>query len=167
MTDWRDTVLAMDLGPYCYSATVTVTASPEAVYDLVADVSRMGEWSPVCTGCQWQDEARTRFVGTNELGGRTWQTVCRVEVATRGREFTFINTGMDGSADLVKWSYTIALADGGCALTESWELLPGYPEYRLKGQPDLDLTSALGQGLDNARAGITQTLANLKAAAES
>ena len=157
----------MDLSQYRYGATVTVAASPEAVYDLVADVSRMGEWSPVCTGCEWQDDARTRFVGTNTLGGRTWQTVCRVEVATRGREFTFVNTGMDGSADLVKWSYTFAPADGGCALSESWEVLPAYPEFRLKYQPDLDITSALGEGLDNARAGITQTLAKLKAAAES
>ena len=157
----------MDLSRYCYSATVTVAASPEAVYDLVADVSRMGEWSPVCTGCEWQDDARTRFVGSNAVGGRTWQTICRVEVAARGREFTFVNTGMDGSADLVKWSNRVAPADGGCELTEAWEVLPAYPASRLERQPDLDLTSALGQSLENARAGITQTLAALKTAAES
>src|SRR5262249_45901598 len=98
----------MDLSPYRYSATVTVTASPEAVYDLVADVTRMGEWSPVCTGGEWQDDARTRFVGSNAAGERSWRTVCRVEVAARGREFTFVNTGMDGANDLVKWSYTFA-----------------------------------------------------------
>ena len=28
--------------------SILVTATPEAVYDLVSDVTRTGEWSPVC-----------------------------------------------------------------------------------------------------------------------
>jgi hypothetical protein len=32
-----------------------VARSPEDLYDMVSDVTRMGEWSPVCTACWWDD----------------------------------------------------------------------------------------------------------------
>ena len=31
-----------------YSESVVVARSPEDLYDMVSDVTRMGEWSPVC-----------------------------------------------------------------------------------------------------------------------
>ena len=43
--------------------TVLVAASPDAVYDLVSDITRTGEWSPVCTSCWWDDEAEAAHVG--------------------------------------------------------------------------------------------------------
>jgi len=33
------------------SQTVHVNASPEDLYEMVSDVTRMGEWSPVCREC--------------------------------------------------------------------------------------------------------------------
>ena len=38
-----------------YSESIVVARSPEALYDMVSDVTRMGEWSPVCTACWWDD----------------------------------------------------------------------------------------------------------------
>ncbi|HAY67306.1 MAG TPA: hypothetical protein DCY82_03325, partial [Acidimicrobiaceae bacterium] len=32
-----------------HEASIEIAASPEAVYDLVSDVTRMGEWSPEST----------------------------------------------------------------------------------------------------------------------
>jgi hypothetical protein len=29
--------------------------APESLYDMVCDVTRMGEWSPVCLACWWDD----------------------------------------------------------------------------------------------------------------
>ena len=62
-----------------YSESVVVARSPEDLYDMVSDVTRMGEWSPVCKACWWEDggEARTGawFTGRNELPERTWETV--------------------------------------------------------------------------------------------
>ena len=40
----------VDLTKYQHTETVTIAAAPEAVYDLVADVTRMVEWSPVSRG---------------------------------------------------------------------------------------------------------------------
>ncbi len=31
--------------------------APERVYALLADVTRMGEWSPECVRCQWMKVA--------------------------------------------------------------------------------------------------------------
>jgi hypothetical protein len=38
-----------------YSESIMVARSPEDLYDMVSDVTRMGEWSPVCTACWWDD----------------------------------------------------------------------------------------------------------------
>lgn len=34
-----------------------VAASPERIYELVADMPRMGEWSPECQRVEWTDGA--------------------------------------------------------------------------------------------------------------
>ena len=76
-------------------AQVQVDASPEAVYDLVADVTRMGEWSPECVGCDWIDDANgpvpgARFRGRNRHRLARWSTKSRVVTANRPGEFTFV-----------------------------------------------------------------------------
>ena len=73
----------MDITPYQHTETVTIAASPEEVYDLVSDVTRMGEWSPVATAGEWLDDDRTWFLGTNTIPERTWQTKCKVISADR------------------------------------------------------------------------------------
>ena len=58
-----------------HSGSVHVARSPEAVYDLVSDVTRTGEWSPICRECRWESEARgvgAVFVGLLESFGSFW-----------------------------------------------------------------------------------------------
>lgn len=73
-----------------YSESITVARSPEDLYDMVSDVTRMGEWSPVCTACWWDDglgpQPGAWFTGRNELPERTWETRAQVVAADRGRE---------------------------------------------------------------------------------
>ncbi|SDF31755.1 Polyketide cyclase / dehydrase and lipid transport [Blastococcus fimeti] len=106
-----------------HSSSVVVRATPEAVYDLVSDVTRTGEWSPVCRACWWDDDGGPRvgawFTGRNEVPGRTWETRSQVVAADRGREFAW-EVG-DG---FVRWAFSMGPADGGTRLTESWEFLP-------------------------------------------
>ena len=54
------------------SGSVVIAADAETLYDMVADVTRMGEWSPICKECWWEDAAGgprvgAWFVGRNEL----------------------------------------------------------------------------------------------------
>jgi uncharacterized protein YndB with AHSA1/START domain len=157
----------MDLEPYQHEATITIAASPEDVYDLVADITRMGEWSPVCTAGEWLDDARTSFRGTNAMGDFTWQTTCRIDVAERGKEFTFVNRGQNGNEELVRWSYTFAPVPGGTELTESWKVLPEYEPSMARLLPDMNLEDYLDGVKPTTQAGMAETLANVKAAAES
>src|SRR6202142_2653486 len=80
-----------------HSGSVVVARSPEDLYEMVADVTRMGEWSPVCKACWWDEGAGPAvgawFTGRNELPERTWETRSEVVVADRGREFAFIVNG--------------------------------------------------------------------------
>ena len=73
-----------------YEESVTVKASAQDLYDIVSDITRTGEWSPVCTSCWWDDEANAGtvgawFTGRNVLPNRTWETRSQVVAAEHGR----------------------------------------------------------------------------------
>ena len=52
-----------EANPRSHRDPVTVHVSAEALYALVSDISRTGEWSPVCTSCWWDDDADAGQVG--------------------------------------------------------------------------------------------------------
>ena len=57
------------------SKSVVIEAPAERIYALVADLPRMGEWSPECRQVQWLEGSSgpaedARFVGHNQGGPR-------------------------------------------------------------------------------------------------
>ncbi|HEY7045886.1 MAG TPA: SRPBCC family protein [Jatrophihabitantaceae bacterium] len=148
------------------SESIDIDAAPETVYDLVTDISRTGEWSPICRGCWWPDGQGLRegawFVGRNEAGGHVWETESQVAVADRGREFAWLVGGR-----YVRWSYRFDdLATGGTRLTESWEFLPeGRAMFREKYGPDAQARFELRRS--QAIGSIPATLAAIKGIAET
>src|SRR5262245_50490823 len=57
------------------SRSTVIEAPADRVYDLVADLTRMGEWSNECARVEWTDGAAgpaegARFVGHNQTGPR-------------------------------------------------------------------------------------------------
>lgn len=151
-----------------HSESVFVARRPDELYDLVSDVTRMGEWSPICRACWWDDSdgappgprAGAWFTGRNETPERVWETRSQVAVAERGREFAFLV-----GAAWVRWGYTFTEQDGGTLLTESWDFLPAG----LVGFADRYGADAEAQIADRtaaARSGIPATLAAIKRAAE-
>ena len=149
-----------------HQESVTVAASAERLYDLVSDITRTGEWSPVCTSCQWDDEAEAGqvgawFTGYNELPHRSWHTRSEVVVAERGREFAWVVGG-----SFVRWGFSLAPAGWRTTLTESWVFLPaGIAMFEDKFGDDaqLQITDRTQQALE----GIPITLAAIKRIAES
>jgi hypothetical protein len=148
-----------------YSESIVVARSPEVLYDLVSDVTRMGEWSPVCQACWWDDgdgpRAGAWFTGRNELPERTWETRSQVVAADRGREFAFeVNSGW------VRWGYTFTAVDSGTQVTESWEFLPagiaGFHDRYGNGAE-----AQIANRTEAAHQGIPATLAAIKKAAEA
>jgi hypothetical protein len=160
----------MDLSRYRHNETITIDRPAEEIYDLVADVTKMGRWSPVCTGGEYDSDNPTWFVGHNAIGEFTWSTRCEVVAAERGREFAFVNHGVDGQSTLVRWGFELAPAGGSTRVTQTWEVLPEYEDFVRSSKVDAtddDVTGAINgmQGL--ALTGMPETLAKLKAEAES
>lgn len=148
-----------------YSESIVIARSPEDLYDLVSDVTRMGEWSPICAACWWDDGAAPRagawFTGRNEVPGRTWETRSQVEVAEPGREFAWAVGGA-----WVRWGYTFTPVDGGTQVTESWEFLPAGIA-RFEERYGADAQAQIANRTEAAHAGIPVTLAAIKRTAES
>ena len=147
------------------SDSIMVARSSDELYDLVADVTRMGEWSPVCKACWWDDGATARvgagFTGRNELPERTWETHSEVVVADRGREFAFV-VQVTGT----RWGYTFTPAEGGTQITESWEFPPRAFAFFQERFGD-DAPAQIATRQEAARTGMATTLAAIKEAAEA
>ena len=146
------------------TASVVVDAPPDHVWDMVADVTRMGEWSPECTSCRWLGKRHEPVVGAR-LGGfhkRGWArglTTNEVEQAERGRSFVFRvrETG-------VRWGYHLDGDAGTTTLTETRALSSARTWLiRLFGP----FTGGVDRHADELRAGMAETLRRIKAAAEA
>src|SRR5215213_3773227 len=104
----------------------TVAARPDDVYALVADVTRMPEFSPEVLDCRWLDGATgpavgARFEAVNSAGsGRTWKNRPVVTVAEPGREFAFTRT--EPFAGSIAWRYRFEAVDEGTRVVESYEV---------------------------------------------
>jgi len=109
------------------SVTVHMAASPEKVWDLVSDVTKIGRYSPETFEAEWLDGATGPAVGAKFRGhvkrngkGPVYWTTCTVTACTPGREFAF---GV-GSAEkpLNVWAYRLEPAGDGTDVTESFTL---------------------------------------------
>ena len=105
------------------SVDLEISAPAERVYDLVADLPRMGEWSSECERVEWiggaaGPEVGARFKGHNRNGRRAWSTHGEVAVADRGREFAFeVRSVLN--LPVSRWIYTFAPTEAGCRVVES------------------------------------------------
>lgn len=154
----------MDLSIFRASAGITISAPPEEIYRFIADMTRIGEISPECTGGTWENEARGEgaiFIGSNTAGDRTWQRRIRVAVANPPREFAFENLSdatVPASSDdqpLARWRYTFTPVEGGTRVEETSEYLD-HPLLETFGEERMRNRQATNQS------GIEHTLANLK-----
>jgi hypothetical protein len=103
-------------------------APVDAVWDLVSDVTRVGEFSPETFEAEWLGgatgpRAGVRFRGHVRRNGRgpVYWTTCEVVACDPGREFTFAVMG-PGGRTIITWSYQLAVSAGGTDVTESFEL---------------------------------------------
>lgn len=147
------------------SRTVVIDAPAEHIYDLVADLPRMGEWSPECQQVEWTDGSDApvpdaTFVGHNRggpFGLMKWSRRGRVLTAERGREFAFATE--EGGREGTTWRYRFEPAGDGTRVTESYEVewIPAWA--RIVDVP----TNRHRELLE----GMQHTLGQLKAAAEA
>jgi hypothetical protein len=141
-----------------------INAPADALYDMVSDVTRMGEWSPETTSCRWLGDDRgpavgARFRGVNRIGWRRWSTTCTVVAADPGRRFAF---DVDfGPMPIARWSYEFVPDGDGTRVAETWT--DRRPRWITPFTP---LTGVRSRPAHN-RAGMETTLARLREAAQT
>jgi hypothetical protein len=111
-------------------ASTTIEAAPDAVYALISDVTRTGEWSPECVRCEWVGDTKkatsgARFRGHNRQGSREWDMECVVDQADPGSAFSF-HTERNGTAR-TKWGYRLVPDGASTRLTEWYERVAPAP----------------------------------------
>jgi len=104
--------------------TVHMEARPEDIYGLVADVTRMSEFSPEILKCHWLGGATgpavgVRFVGRNKVSrGPSWTNKPVITDVQPGRRFAFARTEPFGGT--IEWAYDFEPEGSGTRVTESY-----------------------------------------------
>lgn len=127
-TEKEKTVEVSGLKPiHAGEATIFIAAPPLLVYNLISDVTRMGEWSPECYRCEWLDGVNepvlgARFRGYNNWKGFKWARTSEVRAAKTGEEFAFSTIWTPLYRDSTEWRYTLRAVGLGTEVTESFAL---------------------------------------------
>ena len=143
------------------SASIEVSAAPEIVWNLVADIARMGEWSPECVRAEWENGATgpvvgAHFRGYNKAGTYEWDAPGVVTECEPGRVFAFAVPRDAATTNL--WRFEFTPSAGGTMLTESFDA----PLINVEGSP------ANFEGrFEMLVKAINKTITNIKVAAEA
>jgi hypothetical protein len=124
----------MDMGTLKRSGRVeTVTAaSPEQVWAVVADVTRVGEWSHECRGAVWLDGATAaapgaRFGGSNRLGRVKWSRVNEIVTAEAPHLLVWRTVPSRMYPDSTEWQIRIDADDDSTRIVQTFEVLKLNP----------------------------------------
>jgi uncharacterized protein YndB with AHSA1/START domain len=159
------------------AADEVVAAPPELVWDLVADVTQVGQWSPECIGADWLGEPGrphpgARFTGHNRFpDGFEYEVTCVVTAAERPRAFAWVV--LDDSGDPGRpsslWRYRIdPLPDGGSLVRQRFTHGPGVSYLReIAATAPSGAAGIIAARRDELQANMSATLRAIKAAAES
>jgi hypothetical protein len=152
-------------------ASVWIDADPAVLWAAIAELPRMGEWSPENVGGDWLDGGGpvvgARFRGRNRKGRGEWETVATVIDAEPGRSFA-ISIAEPGQVGTV-WRYELEPADGGTVVTETfdwyWTPVPAEGFRARVANMDLDAAViAVAEREQHLQRQLDTTLAALRAA---
>jgi hypothetical protein len=126
-------------------AETFIEAEVDAVYALVTDLPRSGEWSPECLGGEWISgtprETQAIFRGKNQRAEDVvgwapvvrgvWHTSAVVIRAEPGRIFEWAMLDSSGNRQESIWGFEINQADGGSILAHTFRM--GAPTEGIRG----------------------------------
>jgi len=120
------------LGPLTSEVSVHVDAAPEKVWDLVSDVTRIGEFSPETFEARWTRGSTGPEVGASFKGhvkrngvGPTYWSPCQVTACVPNQLFEFA-VGTD-DVTINNWGYRLEADGSGTTVTEYFRLEPSLP----------------------------------------
>lgn len=119
--------MALRLSKSC-EASIAVDAPIDAVWALVSDVTRTGEWSVECRGAEWLDGASrpvkgARFRGRNRRNATRWSRVCEVLEVEPPQRLAWRTLPTRLLPDSTRWEFELAPDGAGTKLTERMRVL--------------------------------------------
>lgn len=147
------------------SVSLHIDAPPQRVWELVSDITRMGEYSPEVMEAKWVGDATGPEVGARYKGhvkrnekGPTYWTVCEVTESIPGEVFEF--AVMAGNKRINTWRYEMRPEGEGTEVTESFRMIDNIL---------IKIWRPLGGFLreNRNRRDMLRTLERIKAVAES
>jgi hypothetical protein len=109
-------------------ASAVIEAPIDAVWDVVSDVTRVGEWSGECQGCAWVEGADSavpgaKFRGRNRRGSLRWTRLNQVIKAEAPHTFVWRTVTRFPYLDSVEWKLILAAEGSKTRITEAFEIL--------------------------------------------
>lgn len=109
------------------SVAVTVDVDIDDVWELVRDVSRVGEWSHECVGAAWLGDSTAaapgaRFRGRNRAGLFRWGRVCEI-VSAAPYELTWRTVPTRLYPDSSLWRIALEKVDAGTTISQDFRVL--------------------------------------------
>lgn len=109
-------------------AKITVEVPAEAVWKVISDVTRVGEWSGECRSCEWVGDSAeaapgARFRGGNRRGWMRWTRLNEIDVADAPSEIVWRTLLSAIYRDSTEWRVSLRPTPDGTEVTESFRIL--------------------------------------------
>jgi polyketide cyclase/dehydrase/lipid transport protein len=107
--------------------TVVADARPDAIWSIVGDVTRIGEWSHECLGGRWLDGASSavpgaRFRGRNRAGIFRWGRVCEI-LSAEPYALVWRTVPSLRYPDSTEWTIRLRPVTGGTEIEQSFQVV--------------------------------------------
>jgi uncharacterized protein YndB with AHSA1/START domain len=151
------------------AVTVVIDASQEAVWSLVSDVTRVGEWGGECQGAEWVAGSGPavdgRFLGRQRRGDHEWESMSFVTEFEPGSSFAWAVDDRDNPG--ATWRFDLSPEGSATRVVHAAVMGPGPSGLTayIDRHPDRE-EAAIAARLEVHRRNMTATLAAIKAVAE-
>ena len=145
--------------------SIVIDASAAPLWEIVADVTRIPEWSPVCRAVEWLDGSSAavvgaRFRGHNRLNGARWSRDCVITEAEPGAVLAF-STLFKGQ-ESTRWRYRLDPQGSSTTVREAYQIVTMPRWVRMFRR----LPGALAKSERDTAWNLSTSLERLKAIAE-
>lgn len=146
-------------------SSIVVDVPAAELWDIVADVTRIPEWSPVCHRVEWLDPTHdavvgARFRGHNKLNGARWSRDCVITEADPGRVLAF--STMFKGQESTRWRYRLEPTGASTTVSEAYQVVLIPPWLRLLRR----LPGVVAKSERDTAWNVSTSLERLKAIAE-
>ena len=105
-----------------------VDAPPAAVWEIVGDPRRTGDWSHECVDVAFVDDSTepaigARFRGRNQVGKTGWSRTCEIAGLDPGREISWRTIPTAVYRDSTIWTITVEAEGEGTRIRQRYQVV--------------------------------------------